>query len=81
MPRLRRTPRQHRLQDLLKEGRIAAGLSQEEVGRLLNLQQSFVSKLEQGERRLSVLELIDICEAIGTDPHHVIDELLKVAQT
>ena len=77
MPRLRRSPRQARLQELLKSGRMAAGLKQEEVARRLKRPQSFVSNYEGGERRLNVIELIDVCDAIGVDPRQVINELIK----
>lgn len=77
MPRLRRSPRQARLQELLKSGRMAAGLKQEEVARRLKRPQSFVSNYAGGERRLNVIELIDVCDAIGVDPRQVINELIK----
>jgi transcriptional regulator with XRE-family HTH domain len=77
MVRSRRSPRQARLQELLKSARMAAGLKQEDVARLLVRPQSFVSNYEGGERRLNVIELIDVCKAIEVDPHHIIDELIK----
>ena len=73
----RRSPRQARLQELLRSERIAAGLKQEEVARRLRRPQSFVSNYEGGERRLNVIELIDICEAIGIDPRRIMGELIK----
>ncbi|WP_419729208.1 transcriptional regulator [Lichenicola sp.] len=51
------------------------------MAKLLDRPQSFVSNYEAGERRLSLLELIDICEVIAIDPHRVLDELLQVART
>jgi len=77
MPRLRRSPRQARLQELLKSGRIAAGPKQEEVARRLKRPQSFVSNYEGGERRLNAIELIDVCDAIEVDPQKIINELIK----
>jgi len=41
----------------LKTGRIEAGLSQQEVADKLNKPQSFISKIESGERRLDVAEI------------------------
>lgn len=78
MPPSRRSPRQARLQLLLKSGRLAAGLKQEDVARRLKRPQSFVSNYEAGERHLNVIELIDVCEAIKVDPRTVMEELIKV---
>jgi len=41
----------------LKNARLEAGLTQEEVARKLNVNRSYISKIEIGERRLDVLEL------------------------
>lgn len=40
----------------LKKAREAAGLQQQDVARLLNIQ-SYVSKLESGQRRVDVVQL------------------------
>ena len=37
--------------------------------------QSYVSKYEQGERRLDVIELLDVAKAIGFDPLALIKKL------
>jgi transcriptional regulator with XRE-family HTH domain len=78
MPPPRRSPRQARLQELLKSGRLAAGLKQEEVASLLKRPQSFVSNYESGERRLNVIELIDVCEVIQINPREVVEQLVRV---
>lgn len=54
-----------RLQAELRAARLRAGLSQADLARTLDRNQSFVSKYESGERRLDVLELRDICRALG----------------
>jgi len=41
----------------LKEARVTAGLTQVEVAHKLKRPQSFVSKIESGERRVDVVEL------------------------
>jgi transcriptional regulator with XRE-family HTH domain len=56
---------QKKLQALLRQARVEAGLTQEEVARRLDHPQSFVSKYETGERRLDVLELRQVCATLG----------------
>jgi transcriptional regulator with XRE-family HTH domain len=59
------TGAQRTLQGLLRHCRLEAGLKQSELADRLKQSQSFVSKYESGERRLDLLELHQICEAIG----------------
>jgi transcriptional regulator with XRE-family HTH domain len=54
-----------KLQRLLKQVRLGAGLRQEDLAVLLGKPQSFVSKYEKGNRRLDLIELRQICEAVG----------------
>lgn len=56
---------QDTLQALLREVRREAGLRQQDVAVRLGVPQSFVSKVETGERRLDVLELRRVCRALG----------------
>ena len=56
---------QERLRDLLRRVRVDAGLRQLDLARRVGQPQSFVSKYESGERRLDLLELRQICEAVG----------------
>lgn len=60
-----RTPRQKLLQSLLVEARKAAGLTQAELAEALGKPQSFVAKYENGERRIDIIEFIDISAALG----------------
>jgi len=48
----------------LKEARKKANLTQEQVAERLGQTQSFVSKVERGERRLDVVELRAFCKAL-----------------
>lgn len=59
-----RTPRQKLLQSLLIDARKTTGLTQAELAELLGKPQSFVAKYENGERRIDVIELIDIAAAL-----------------
>src|SRR5882724_1705201 len=59
------TPEQDALQRVLQQLRLGAGLRQEDLADRLNEPQSFVSKYESGERRLDLIELRQICQALG----------------
>jgi transcriptional regulator with XRE-family HTH domain len=51
---------------LLRETRRAAKLTQVELAEKIGQSQSFVSKVEIGERRLDVIQLRTILHALGT---------------
>lgn len=55
------------LLNLLKDLRTKAGLTQADLAVKLKVRQSFVSKYENGERRLDILELREICHAVGIE--------------
>ena len=60
---------------LLVIAREKSKLTQAEVsGRLLR-PQSFVAKYERGERRLDVVEFVEVCNALAIDPQVVLAEL------
>ena len=56
---------QGKLQKLLKQIRQDKGIRQVELAERLNVPQSYISKYESGDRRLDILELRQICDAIG----------------
>jgi transcriptional regulator with XRE-family HTH domain len=60
---------------LLREVRQKAELTQVQVAARLDVPQSFVSKYESGERRLDVVELRHIAEALGTSLLAIIERL------
>lgn len=59
---------------LVKE-RKKANLTQVQLATTLKKPQSFISKYEKGERRLDVIEFLDIARAIGFDETHFIEKL------
>jgi transcriptional regulator with XRE-family HTH domain len=56
---------QQALLDLLRQAREDAGVLQADLARQLGRKQGFVSKYELGDRRLDLLDLADICDALG----------------
>lgn len=61
-----------RLRQVLAEQRMAAGISQTALAATLRKPQSYVSKVESGERGLDVVEFVDYAKAIGADPTRLI---------
>lgn len=50
---------------LLREARVLAGLRQSDLAARIGEPQSFVSKVESGERRLDLVELHHVCMALS----------------
>ena len=63
-----------RLQRMLREARLAAGLHQSELAERIGADQSYVSRYERGERRLDLIELGAICQACGLRLAAFVDE-------
>jgi transcriptional regulator with XRE-family HTH domain len=59
------TKQQIALRNLLRQIRSEAGLRQVDVAERLGEPQSFVSKFESGERRLDLIEVREVCRAVG----------------
>lgn len=68
--------RYKRLVSQLRECRVASGLSQVQVAERLGVTQSFVSDCENGERRIDVVEFLDLIKMYGAD----VCEVLKAAE-
>lgn len=60
---------------MLIEERRERGLTQIEVAQRLRRPQSYVSKYESGERKISVIDLIEIASAIGFDAGKFVRQL------
>lgn len=68
--------REHKiLLKLLKKIRVEAGLRQVDLAKKLKVPQSMISKYEVGERRIDLLELREICAALGVSLVEVVEQL------
>lgn len=56
----------------LVDARKSAGLGQDDLADRLKCHQSLVARLESGERRIDVVELVVLARAIGFDPFEVL---------
>ena len=72
MPKSVYTAAYAKMLSCLVKARQTAGLNQVELAERLGRPQSFVSKIEKGERRIDVVELIAICNQLRVDPADVI---------
>jgi transcriptional regulator with XRE-family HTH domain len=58
---------------LVKSMRLDAGLTQKQLAEKLAKPQTYVSKSENGERRLDLIEWLAFCKACGQDPKGFLD--------
>lgn len=68
MAKTLRSHRHLRLIARLAEARRSRGLTQMELAAALGRPQSFVAKVERGERRLEVIEFLHLAKVLGVDP-------------
>jgi len=57
--------KKRRLAVLLRNIRTDAGLTQVQVAEQISETQSYVSKYESGEQRLDLIEIEEVCKAVG----------------
>lgn len=74
------TKRQEALVTLLRKKRESAGLTQTEVAKGLGEHQSFVARLESGQRRIDVVEYLTLAEVIGFDAAEALKQLISEAE-
>lgn len=66
------------LREELAAARARAGLTQSELAKQMGVVQSFVSKIETGERYLDVLEFLRWCELTQADECAVLRRVQRV---
>lgn len=65
--------RRKRLRSELRNARKRASLKQVEVAAMLGKPQSYIAKVENGERRIDFIETIQLCKVVGLDPLQLVD--------
>ena len=68
------TARHRALIAFLTEKRKAAGLSQSELAKALGEYQSFVARLESGQRRVDVIEYENLARILEFDPYEFLTQ-------
>ncbi|TAH68505.1 MAG: XRE family transcriptional regulator [Rhodopseudomonas palustris] len=75
MPKSLRTPRQLCLQSLLVAARKKKRMTQTQLAEALGKPQSFVAKYENGERRIDVIEFVDIAAVLKVVPGDILAQI------
>ena len=52
-------------------------MTQDELAKRLKKPQSFVAKTENGERRLDVIEFLQIVDALGARTNKILNDVMK----
>ena len=63
------------LLQILREARLEAGMRQVDVAKVLNRPQSYVAKIESGERKIDFIEVLEFTKALGLDPVSLVKKL------
>jgi transcriptional regulator with XRE-family HTH domain len=71
------TPAAAELVRALVAMRKAAGLTQRELAEAVGREQNYIGRIETGQRRVDLVELIRLCRACGRQPEAEIPELTK----
>ena len=67
---------QHSL-EILAEARDKTGINQRELSRQLKRPHTYISKVESGERRIDVIEFIEIARALEIDPTKLFSKVVQ----
>lgn len=63
------------VREALKEARLRNGLRQQDVAVALGKPQSYVAKIESGERKADFVEVLELCASVGLDPKALLKRL------
>lgn len=65
------------LVEVLRQAREKSGLTQAELADRVGKDQTFISIIERGQRRVDVLEFVALAKAMKTDPVELFADVLK----
>jgi transcriptional regulator with XRE-family HTH domain len=77
MPKTVTSPLQKKLAATLVKLRREAGMRQIDLAEKLGVYQSWVTHMESGQRRIDVIELIELGRVLGFDPADLVRKLAK----
>ncbi len=65
------------LLDALAKARKDKGMTQQQLAKKLKRPQSYISKFENGERRLDIIELLEICKSLNIELSKILKEAVR----
>lgn len=68
-----------KLRAVMKRERLAARLRQSDLADQTGRSQAYISKFENGDLRLDVVDFVLFCRCIGCDAHTVMNEVFELA--
>jgi transcriptional regulator with XRE-family HTH domain len=66
--------------ELLIEARLKSGLTQKKIARAIHKSQTWIARVESGDRRVDVCELIVLSRVLGADPVKILQSVLKAIE-
>lgn len=78
MPKTLGDQRHDELIRFLVERRHISGMKQTELAERMRVYQSFIARLESGQRRVDVVELVKLGEVLGFDPAELVSKLARM---
>lgn len=67
----------NKLLELLYQVRMSQGLRQSDVASFMGVPQSFISKIESGERQIDIMTFIQLCESLSIDPIELFTKFIQ----
>lgn len=74
------SPRHKSLVEFLVSKREASGMTQAELAACLGQYQSFVARVESGQRRIDVVEFVELSEILGFDPARAVQQIQRIGR-
>ena len=78
MPKSLFTRKHTLLRKMLVKARKDAKLTQVQLAARLHRRQAYISRIERGERRVDVVEFVELARALGVDPARFISDFERI---
>ncbi|VEB96401.1 anaerobic benzoate catabolism transcriptional regulator [Cedecea lapagei] len=60
----------------LRDARVKRGITQQQLAQAMGRPQSFIAKIESGERRLDVIEFAHVAQLLGVEPAPLLESVM-----